>query len=159
MAKFARFSEASSDGSATVVEVIDFSPAGKFHPDVAKLFVSVPEGAVVGSVKNGSNWTHPTDDEPAPEPRRKQVTPPEFLLLFTPAERIAIRQARAYSGNEEDKQTTALILDDWFAIIEDPRLTLVDLELPQTQEGLGFLVSEGIISAERKSEIEAGLPA
>lgn len=91
--------------------------------------------------------------------RRTAFAPPTFLLLFTGAERVAIRAARAYTGSTAAQKQIAAVLDDWFKIIEDPRLISIDVANPSTRDGLAFLVSAGLITAERKAEIEAGVPA
>lgn len=75
-----------------------------------------------------------------------QVSPIEFKLLFTGPERVAIKAAR---------QTDALV-DDFFDIIEDPRLTHVNLTLTSTQQAVGYLASQGLIAAERVSQILSG---
>lgn len=43
------------------------------------------------------------------------------------------------------------VLDDWFSIINDPRLQDIDLTLQATQDGPPFLVSVGLLAAERKA--------
>jgi hypothetical protein len=89
--------------------------------------------------------------------KRTVFPPPTFLLLFTGQERVAIRAARAYKGTSETQKGIAAVLDDWFSIIEDPRLVSIDVANPSTRDGLGFLVSAGLLTAERKAEIEAGV--
>lgn len=88
-----------------------------------------------------------------------QVSPPTFKLLFTPQERIGIRAARSYTGTAQAGKELKAILDDWFEIIDDPRLQYVDLALPQTQEGINFLVTVGLLTAERAAEIKQGVAA
>lgn len=114
---------------------------------VKSLWRIVPAATMVGSRLSGTTWSHPA---PMPEQRRLQISPVEFKMLFTSAERVAIRTAR--EGND-------MILDDWFSIIDDPRLTLVDLALPQTLDGLDYLVAQEILTESRRDEIASGLPA
>lgn len=71
------------------------------------------------------------------------VSPVEFKLLFTSSERIAIAAARA-----DD-----LILNDFYSILDDPRLTKVDLSLSYTRQGIDYLVFKGLITEERKNQI------
>lgn len=97
-------------------------------------------------------------DEQPPE-RRLELTPPEFKLQFTSAERIAMRAARAYAGTDETKLATQAVIDDWFDIIDDPRLTTVDLNHESTQQGVAFLVASGILTQARADEVLAGVPA
>lgn len=76
----------------------------------------------------------------------QKVSPVEFKLLFTAMERVAIKAARA-----EDP-----VIDDFYDIVEDPRLTFVDLGLQSTQEALGYLESKGLLTEERRLQILTG---
>lgn len=88
---------------------------------------------------------------PVPEPVEvtptvetlERISPVEFKLRFTPQERVAIRAAR---------QTDAMV-DDFFDIIDDPRLTYVDLTLTSTIEAVNYLASVNLIAADRVDEI------
>lgn len=75
-----------------------------------------------------------------------EVSPVEFKLLFTPQERIALRTARA----------TDFVLQDFFDIAEDPRLTKVELALPSTIAALDYMVSKGFLTVERATKIKLG---
>lgn len=155
MTKYARLTDAVANGDRTVIEVVESDPGKLFHPEIAKQFMSVPNATVPGSVKNGSTWTHPEPAEPEPPrapARRLLLSPVEFKMLFASAERIAIRQRR-------EGETPDLVIDDWFGILDDPRLTTVDLTRQDTKDGLAYLVAVGVLTAERKAEIEAGVPA
>lgn len=85
-----------------------------------------------------------------------KVSPVEFKLLFTSAERLEIKRHRL--GDEAATPALApdAIIGDWFDIIDDPRLTTVDLALQSTQDGLAYLVSKGIITEARMAEILTG---
>lgn len=76
-----------------------------------------------------------------------KVSPIQFKLLFTAQERVAIRKARA----------TDEILDDFFGIVEDQRLTYVDLALQSTQDALSYLVLTGLLTAARKEVVMRGI--
>lgn len=76
---------------------------------------------------------------------RTWLSPPEFLLRFTSPERVAIRKARA----------TDPIIDDWFAILDDQRLTQVDLALRSTQDGLAYLAGVELLDPARIPDILA----
>lgn len=78
--------------------------------------------------------------------RKKTVSPVEFKLLFTAQERVAIKEARS----------TDVIVDDFFEIVEDPRLTHVNLELQSTKDALDYLVSKGLVTADRLTQILLG---
>lgn len=146
-----------------VRDVAPGNPADLYHPDIAVFYsVEVPEGIKNGATLVDGVWTNPPPPapvEPLAPPRRMQLTPPEFKLQFTSAERIAIRTARAYAGNDTDALAIKAALDDWAEIVDDPRLTVVDLSLPQTQDALALLVAVGILTVGRKAEIERGVEA
>lgn len=87
-------------------------------------------------------------EPPAPMPinQPKTVSPVEFKLLFTALERITIKNARS----------TDPVIDDFFEIVEDPRLTHVNMGLQSTQDALAYLESKGLITAERRTQILSG---
>lgn len=74
------------------------------------------------------------------------VSPIEFKLLFSAQERVAIKAARQ----------TDPVIEDFFSIVEDPRLTHVNLALQSTQDALTYLEVNGFITTERRQEILAG---
>lgn len=76
-----------------------------------------------------------------------KVSPVEFKLLFTAPERVAIKTARA----------TDPVIDDFYDIVEDPRLTFVDLGLQSTKDAIGYLQSKGLLTAERAAVILTGV--
>lgn len=95
-----------------------------------------------------------------PGSRLLQISPVAFLLQFTSQERIAIRVLRTKANIDGDPmQEAAMAVDDWMRIVEDPRLTIIDLTLPATHAGLDFLVQLGILTPERADTIKAGIPA
>lgn len=75
------------------------------------------------------------------------VSPVEFMLLFTSPERVAIKALRQ----------TDPIIDDFLDIIEDPRLTFVDLGLGSTVSAIDYLIYVGLVAPERKAEILTGV--
>lgn len=90
----------------------------------------------------------PEEEAPPPEaPLPLMVSPIEFKLLFTSAERVGMKAARP----------TDAILDDFFDILDDPRLTVVDLGLQSTKDALAHMVAQGYVSADRPPEILAGV--
>lgn len=128
------------------------NPADLFHPDIAALYdTDVPDTAVNGAELVGGEWVNPAPAEPpAPAPvpaAAPKVSPVEFMLLFTAAERVAIKAARA----------TNPVIDDFLDIIDDPRLTYVDLGLVSTQEAVGYLAMEGLIAEARIQAILSGV--
>lgn len=168
MTIFARLAPADQNGDRHVLEIADApdaaSLAERFHPTIASQFITAPNATLPGSIKNGATWTHrdPVEEEEtevAALPRLLQVSPPTFLLLFTPQERIAIRAARNYAGADAPMLMIKAVLDDWFSIVDDPRLQYVDLALQATKDGLAFLVSVALLTEERRSEILIGVAA
>lgn len=75
-----------------------------------------------------------------------QVSPIEFKLLFTSQERVAIKAAR-----EADPH-----VNDFFELVEDPRLTHVDLSLMSTRAALRHLVTQDLLTEARMAEILVG---
>lgn len=132
-----------------------------FHAAIVEQIVASPVHVSEGYTFDGDNWAEPLPvDEPEPEVRyRTHLTRPEFKLQFTSAERIAIRAARDYAGEDSGQLMVRAVLDDFFDIVEDPALTFVDLELSATIEGVGFLETAGLLTEERVAEILAGLPS
>jgi len=131
-------------------DIANGNPDELFHPDIAKLYdTDVPDDAV-----NGDGWidgqlVKPVIPDPVPveppAPVPPKVSPVEFKLLFTAPERVAI------------KASTDPIVQDFFSIVEDPRLTVVDLALQSTQDALAYLETLELIAAGRKDEILTGV--
>ncbi|MFV1943496.1 hypothetical protein VPH49_22030 [Pseudomonas luteola] len=78
-----------------------------------------------------------------------QPTAPEFMLLLTIQERVAIRAAR-----ESDA-----IVEDIMAMFEDSRLTFVDLSKPSVIEAIRYFASTdpAILTSARVDRILSGL--
>lgn len=134
------------------------NPAELYHPDVAALYNT----EVAGSVERGANlvegdWVNP----PAPvftpaapvTPPAPVISPVQFKLLFTSAERIAIKAFRA--GTAPETADARAVIDDWYEIVDDPRLTEVDLGLSGTIEGVNYLETLKLIGTGRAAEILA----
>lgn len=127
-------------------------PNELYHPDIAKLYdTEVPDEA-----ENGDGWVDgklikpviPKPVEPEPvAPTPPKVSPVEFKMLFTSAERIAIAEAHK----------TNLILEDAYDILEDPRLTYVDLALQSNIDLIDYMVSLKLITPARAVQIKAGV--
>ncbi len=141
------------------IEVIDQDPADVFLPDIAELFSSVPDAVQTNWVLTGETWGAPVfepgEEETPPEPtapvKRTVVSPVEYFSLFSPLEEFAIRSAA------EGTTDPAKILAIFLRRLDHPSLTQVDLASAQVQQGLGLLVQMGLITAERKAEIEQGI--
>lgn len=134
-----------------VRDYTEFDPNEVFTAEVAVFYnTDIDDSVIRGATLIDGIWVNP---EVAPEvepiaqtpttPIFSKVSPIEFKLLFTSSERIAIKAARA----------TDEVIDDFFTIIDDPRLTYVDLGLASTNSALDYLVSSNLITIERKQQI------
>lgn len=136
--------------SNAAVDVRTESPEGCFTPDIAAQFVTVPDQVEDGWTINEGVWSAPAIPEPvvppAPVVIPPKVSPVEFMLLFKSPERIAIKAARP----------TDPVIDDFMDIVEDTRLTFVDLGLQSTQDALNYFVFKTILTPERKDQILTG---
>lgn len=131
-------------------DVCQGDPAASYHPDIAAHYTAdVPDNAANGDGWDGVTLTKPVIPDPVPveppAPVPPKVSPVEFKLLFTAPERVAI------------KASTDPIVQDFFSIVEDPRLTVVDLALQSTQDALAYLETLELIAAGRKDEILTGV--
>lgn len=107
----------------------------------------VPDGVTL-FMKRNEDGSWPIDPSGSIEPKCPIVSPVEFKLLFTSAERIAIKAARE----------TDPIVEDFYSIVEDPRLTQVDLKLQSTQNAIDYLIAQNLVNADRKFSILNGEP-
>jgi hypothetical protein len=131
-------------------------PAAQFHPTIAAEFEPVPAEVQRGwqRADNGT-WSAPDPvDTAEPVPQRPQVGPTTFKMLWSSPERLKLKELRPADP----------VIDDFFDIIEDPRLEYVDLALQSTQNGIDYclqqLVAAGVIIetdlAARREEILSG---
>lgn len=127
-------------------DVVRVDPRNIFNEHYASQFVEVPEAVVIGSQLVDGVWINPVSETAPEEPAAAIVGPVEFKLLFTSAERIAITSAR-----KDDP-----VIDDFFVIVEDPRLSFVDLGLQSTRSAISYLAEQGLIGTERVGQILAG---
>jgi hypothetical protein len=134
--------------SGRVRDVAQGDPAALYTPDIATHFTTqVPDNAATGDLWDGTTLTKPAPVV-APVPIvDRVVTPPEFMLLFTSAERVAIRDAVA-AGTDK-------VLADWWAIINDARLQEVHLGRQSTSDALAYLVSAALLTQARMTAILA----
>lgn len=85
----------------------------------------------------------------APSPPVARIDTPLFIMRFTPQERVAMRQA-AKADNEY-----ASLIEDWLAILNDPRLAYVELGDPNLVAAMGMMVSLGLLTQERADIVMA----
>lgn len=128
-----------------VREICKGEPSELYHPDIAKNFdTEIDEDVLVGAELVKGVWINPTIDEPiTPTVEYAKISPIEFKMLFTVSERLAINPLK-----QSDE-----IINDWFGILDDVRLTTVDLGLKSTQDALSHLVTLEILTEDRKLQI------
>jgi hypothetical protein len=136
-------------------DIVTSNPYDVFHKDIAKLYsTEVADYVRIGATFIDGEWVNPIKPEPVEpepvvvEPVYEKVTPIEFKLLFTSPERVVIKAARS----------TDPIVDDFFDLVEDPRLSAVDLGLKSTQDALDYLTAQGLLVEGRKAQILANEP-
>jgi hypothetical protein len=124
MTLYARLSE-----SGLVLETCCCNdPAACFHPDIAKEFKKVPEGAEPGdSIENGK-VVKPTPPEPLPAPapvETRNVSRMEFLNTLTRTERIALTDLSADDAELQDF-LTQLEINGHFDLLDQDDIALLD---------------------------------
>ena len=136
-------------------DIVEVYPFTIFHADVAKNYSTEVEDNVENNAELVDGvWVNPVTPEPdtdyvIPEPEKvyPKLSPLEFKMLFTVNERIAIKEAKV----------TDEILQDGFEILEDTRLTVVDLGLASTQDFIDYMTSLGLLTTERADKIKSGI--
>ena len=125
-------------------------PTGLFTPNIVAEFVQVPDDVQDGWTLANGTWAAPVAAPVVPPvpvaPIPPKVSPIQYKLLFTAPERIAIAMAKQADP----------VLQDLYSILDDPRLTEVDLNLQSTKDALMYLESKGFITDARRLEILTG---
>ncbi len=112
------------------VDVTTTNPSTIFYPTVAAEFITVPDGTQNGATYTNGTWTNPPASAPAPA-RYPALTPMQFYLAFTPAERIAIKAS-----------TDATVKEFWATYELAAQLNnTIDPNLTSVQEGLTYLAT------------------
>lgn len=134
--------------NGVIRDVCNGDPSTMYHPDVAAMYASaVPDDASGGdSWVNGvlTKYEPPVGEVVVTYP---QLTPLEFKMCFTTAERIAIKTAK-----ENDP-----VLQDTYEILDDVRLKTVDLNLASNRALIDYLVSLSLITSDRAAQIKQGV--
>lgn len=112
------------------VDVTTIDPASQFHEDIAAQFVTVPDGTETGDMFDGEDWTKRPVPAPSAAATPPTVTPPQFKLLILP------ELSRILETAKTDSFIAAFI-----SVVDDPRLTEVNLSLQSTQQGLEYCLS------------------
>lgn len=127
-------------------DIANGNPAELFHPDIAVHYdTDVPDDITVGAELVNNKWVNPTVSTvvEAVVVSLPMVPPVEFKMLFTSAERIAI------------KASTDAVVQDFFELINDSRLTQVDRNLQSVKDAIAYLEFKGLIAVGRSTEILA----
>jgi hypothetical protein len=133
-----------------VVEIFEHAtirPEDVHPPEVVTLFVPVADNVDVG-------WSNATGELLPPpivevaefvEPPKHilPISPVEFKLRFTAQERVGI-----YASKDP-------IIVDWLRILDDQRLTQVDVSLDSTKDAVNYLVSLKLIDSKRVDDLLA----
>lgn len=129
---------------------VSTDPTNSFHPTIAVEFIVVPDEVTHGWILTDGKWHAPTEEVTEPAPiSNLQPTPPEFLLLLTLLERASIRAA----------SSTDVVIEDVLRMIDDPRVTFIDLTNPSVIEAIGYLTTTDpqLLTTNRASRVLAGL--
>ena len=120
-----------------LVEVVTQNPADLFVAEIAAQFMVVDDEVTV-----------PTRPKPTPSVQVAPVPPKvsviEYKMLFTSAERIAV------------KASTDPVIIDLQELMNDPRTVNVDLSLKSISDTLDYMTYLGLIAPGRKAEILTG---
>ncbi len=115
--------------------------------------ITIPDGqtALIGDSWDGAAFITPVAEVISPT-----VSTIQFLMLFSSVERVAIRFAVAGNQTVTPVIEPDAVLADWWGIINDPRLTYIDLGLASVHSALDYLTSKSLIAVGRKSQIVLG---
>lgn len=133
-----------------VHDVCEGNPQECYVKDVADFYTTdVPDGTRHGATLIDGEWTNDATVKSAQQIPQSEgdfirVSPVEFKLLFTSAERIAIKESKDP------------VIVDFFEIINDPRLTFINLGLESTKSALNYLQQQSLITEDRKALILQG---
>lgn len=128
-----------------VRDISNGNPAELFHPYIALHFdTDVDDTVEVGAELIEGAWVNPAQIESVEAVIASTLlplSPVEFKMLFSSAERISI------------KASADPIVIDFFELINDPRLTQVDRNLKSVQDAVHYLVLIELITSTRAEEI------
>lgn len=135
--------------NSVIRDVAHTDPYSIYHADVAKFYTSdVPDNAENGDTfANGvlTKKVIPVEVPPEPvAPVPPKVTVIEYKMLFTSAERIAV------------KASADPVIIDLQELMNDPRTVNVDLSLQSISDALDYMTGLGLIAVGRKAEILTG---
>jgi len=147
-----------------IQQISDVNPSslGLNHPGLT--WIECGDSDVVGSVFHSANnaFTAPVvDDTPPNVPSpvyRIVLSPIEFKLQFTVQERLTLNAARNPTANANAQLwEIKAVLDDFFDLIDDPRLKEIHLNHAAVTTGASYLVSIGVLTSDRANTILQGI--
>jgi hypothetical protein len=94
------------------------------------------------TVNVGDLWNGETFTPYAATAETRKISPIEFKMLFTSAERVAI-----YASTDP-------VLIDWRSILDDPRLATIDMHSASVKGAIDYLVAVEIITEVRAAKIK-----
>ena len=123
-------------------------PSECYHPDIAVHYdTDVPDTAVAGAELINNVWVNPVPTAIEAVIVPPKLTPIQFKMCFTSEERIAIEALKA----------TDPIIADAFLILDDPRLTEIDLSLASNIALIDYLATKvPALTPARVLEIKSG---
>jgi len=119
------------DGCA--VDITTEDPKTIFHEDVAVEFVTVPDDTSHGDrVDTDGNWTKaPPAADIVPQHVPPTVTPAQFKMLML----ADLPEILPLKSSDE-------VISAFFSVVDDPRLTEVDLSLTSVQNGIKYCLQK-----------------
>ncbi len=123
---------------------VSLDPGHQFHPSIAAEFVEVPSDVSNGwrLSPDSKTWSAPELVTPTNPEVYPKLSPLDFKMCLTSAERLAVKSM----------VETDVVLADFYEIIEDPRLTEVDMGLQSVRDAIGYmftkLAENGVVAAE-----------
>lgn len=115
------------------------------YPDAIDITDLSPRPAPGWSYVDGE-FTPPAENAPPPPATSPRMTHLYFLSRFTPAERLAVREAAQADP----------VLDDAMFLFNAARD--IDVTLPMTQQLVGYMAQQGLIAPGRVPELLAEAP-
>lgn len=132
-----------------------FTLKDSWHKDIVAEFVEVPANVTMGSTVDAKGkWTIAVAPvEPEAPISYEKVSPMDFQMSFTVAEEVAIK--KLVNGDLAADPPIAVNenIAVWWNRLNNPKLTEVNLGLPSVQQALAYLVTLGILTEDRKTQI------
>jgi hypothetical protein len=135
-------------GATVTREDESFFSLGPQNPETQEVWRNETEirDFITKTASNPYVWQKSSDALPT----ESIISPATFKRRFFPEERVAIALIRAKRDSSDPVEAqAAILLDIFFEDLDDPRLVEMDLNSPNVETGLAFLVHLNVISQER----------